>query len=208
VISQSAKFAAGAAVLLSGLAVSACHTKRMVGNEASIEGTRQVCRSCHGSEGRSNNPTFPNLAGQQEEYLENQLHAFHDKTRADPHAHTYMWGMAANLDDPTIVGLAKFFAAQKPAPATEQDPALVAAGEQIFRNGIDKENVPACVACHGEHGEGAGAIPRLAGQHRVYLAGQLHAFHVNSRTNETMHANVQNITEPQIEAISAYFASL
>ena len=193
----------GAASLLAG-----CHTKRMVGNDASVAGARQVCASCHGPEGRSRNPSFPILAGQQREYLENQLHAFHDKTRADPHAHTYMWGMAANLDNATIAGLAAFFSSQRPAPGTEQDPVMVAGGARIFKDGIASENVPACNLCHGEHGEGADAVPRLAGQHRVYLVGQLSAFRANSRANETMHANVQGITDAQIDAISAYFASL
>jgi cytochrome c553 len=195
--------AGGAASLLAG-----CHTKRMVGNEASVDGARQVCASCHGPEGRSRNPTFPILAGQQREYLENQLHAFHDKTRADPHAHTYMWGMAANLDNDTIKGLAAFFSSQHPATGTEQNPALVAEGEKIFKNGIAAENVPACNLCHGDHGEGADAVPRLASQHRVYLVGQLTAFRTGSRANETMHANVTGITDAQIDAISAYFASL
>jgi cytochrome c553 len=195
--------AGGAASLLAG-----CHTKRMVGNEASIAGTRQVCASCHGPEGRSQNPSFPILAGQQREYLENQLHAFHDKTRADPHAHTYMWGMAANLDDATIKGLAAFFSSQRPATGIGQNPAEVTEGAEIFKNGIAAESVPACNLCHGEHGEGAGAIPRLAGQHRVYLVGQLTAFRTGSRANETMHANVTGMTDAQIRAISAYFASL
>jgi cytochrome c553 len=198
-----------ASSLLMALALlSGCHTKQIVGNEDSVQGARQVCASCHGPEGRSNNPSFPILAAQQKEYLQNQLHAFKAKTRADPHAHTYMWGMAANLDDKTIDGLAAFFAAQKPAPATDQDPVLVAQGAVIFKDGIDKENVPACGLCHGANGEGGGAIPRLADQHRVYLEGQLKAFRINSRANDTMHANVAGMNDDQIAAISAYFASL
>ncbi len=205
---MKANYAGAAALLLAAATLAGCHTKQMVGNEASVEGARQVCASCHGLEGRSNNPSFPILAAQQKEYLEVQLHAFKAKTRADPHAHTYMWGMAANLDDATIKGLAAFFSAQSPAAPSEQDPVLVAAGAEIFKNGIEKEKVPACGLCHGDHGEGAGAVPRLASQHRVYLEGQLKAFRINSRANETMHANVTSITDDQIAAISAYFASL
>src|SRR6516164_4411449 len=64
-----------------------------------VQGTVHVCSSCHGLNGNSISPTFPRLAGQRAEYLETQLKAFRDKTRADPHAHTYMWGMAAHLSD-------------------------------------------------------------------------------------------------------------
>jgi len=190
------------------LCVAGCIDKQTVGNNASVQGTLQVCSSCHGLEGRSQNATFPDLAGQQHDYLVTQLHAFRDKTRADPHAHTYMWGMAAKLSDTTIEGVAKFFAAQTPAAGTAQNPALVLAGAEIAKSGIAAEDVPACVACHGDTLAGAAAIPRLAGQHREYIANQLQAFQVNSRANEMMHANAKNLTPQQIRAISAYLASL
>jgi cytochrome c553 len=188
--------------------LAACQTKETLGNDHSTLGTEHVCSSCHGLEGRSDNPTFPNLAGQQKEYLENQLKAFRDKTRADPHARTYMFGMAAKLDDQTIDGLASFYASQKPAFGTTGDPSLIAAGERIFKSGIDSENVPPCFACHGDHAEGNGAVPRLADQHSSYLTGQLHAFQVKSRANETMHENARGLTNQQIDALAAYLAAI
>jgi len=197
---------AGLAAMALGMA--GCINKQGVGNDTTVQGTLQVCSSCHGLEGRSENSTFPNLAGQQHDYLVAQLHAFRDKTRADPHAHTYMWGMAAKLDDATIEGVAKFFAAQTPAAGTAQDPALVVAGAEIAKTGIAAEDVPACISCHGDTLTGAFAIPRLAGQHREYITNQLQAFQVNSRANEMMHANAKNLTAQQIRAISAYLASL
>lgn len=188
--------------------LAGCHTKEMVGNSASAAGTEHVCSSCHGLQGRSDNPTFPILAAQQQDYLETQLKSFRDKTRADPHAHTYMWGMAANLDDKTIEAVAGFYASQPAAPATGGDPVLIAAGEKIFKNGIDAESVPACNACHGEHAEGLGPTPRLADQHPSYLKDQLHAFKVNSRANETMHANAKGLSDREIDEISAYLGSI
>ena len=86
------------------LAITACGS---TGPESSVAGstvaaTLHVCESCHGRDGRSISPTFPRLAGQQKNYIVEQLKAFRDKTRADPHARTYMWGLAAGLSDPTI----------------------------------------------------------------------------------------------------------
>jgi cytochrome c553 len=195
-------------LVFAGLSLSGCMTKQTVGNSDTVAGTVHVCSSCHGMEGRSENPTFPILAGQQHDYLVAQLHAFRDKTRADPHAHTYMWGMAAKLDDKTIDGVATFFAAQTPAPGEPQDPALVVAGAAIVKNGIPAQDVPACSACHGDNAGGNSAIPRLAGQHREYLAGQLEAFQINSRANEMMHANAKNLTPQEIREVTAYLASL
>jgi cytochrome c553 len=190
------------------LALAGCVTKQTVGNDATVQGTVQVCSSCHGLEGRSENPTFPILAAQQHDYLVAQLMAFRDKTRADPHAHTYMWGMAAKLDDKTIDGLATFFAKQAPAAGTEQDPALVTGGQAIFKNGIAARDVPACSACHGDSAGGNGAIPRLAGQHKGYIEGQLAAFQINSRANEMMHQNAKNLSTQEMREIAAYLASL
>jgi cytochrome c553 len=50
------------------------------------------------------------------------------------------------------------------------------AGEQLAKNGRD--NIPACVACHGANGEGnfAASYPRLAGLHPGYIAKQLQDF--------------------------------
>jgi cytochrome c553 len=199
----------GAALLIAaGLALFGCVTKQYVGNSPTVEGTVQVCSSCHGFEGRSENPRFPILAAQQHDYLVAQLKSFRDKTRADPHAHTYMWGMAAKLSDATIDGVATFYSKQAPAPGREQDPALVAGGAAIFKSGIAAREVPACSACHGDTGLGNSTIPRLAGQHQTYIIDQLQAFQINSRNNELMHANAKNLSAQEIRELAAYVATL
>ena len=115
-----------------------------------------VCSSCHGPGGHSISSTFPRLAGQQKDYLIAQLTAFRDHKRADPHAQTYMWGMAARLTDPMIAALAAYYAAQPPVPGTPDNSPEAAAGRKIYTKGIAAENVPACVLCHGEKGAGNG----------------------------------------------------
>jgi cytochrome c553 len=170
-------------------------------------GTVHVCSSCHGSEGRSISPTFPRLAGQQKAYLAVQLKAFRDHTRADPHAHTYMWGMAARLTDQTIDGLASYYSSQAPVPGTPQNTTDVATGVTIYQQGNAKTGVPACSGCHGDHAQGMSTFPRLAGQHRAYLELQLAAFASNARANEIMHANAINLTPSEIHQLAAYLAS-
>jgi cytochrome c553 len=136
-----------------------------------------------------------------------QLKAFRDKSRADPHAHTYMWGMAAKLSDETIDGLAASYAAMPPAQGRRGDPAEMAAGATIYVEGIPAQETPACAACHGEKAEGAGAVPRLAGQQRGYIERQLAAFAANSRANEIMHDNSKNLTPAQISAVASFVAA-
>ena len=175
--------------------------------DPAIAGTVHVCASCHGTAGRSTSSTFPRLAGQQKEYLVTQLQAFRDKTRADPHAKTYMWGMAARLSDPTIEGVAAYYAAQPPVAGTPGASPETIAGAKIFAEGIPAAGTPACMGCHGEKAAGNGPIPRLAGQHPAYLARQLEAFASKARANEIMHENSKNLTPEQIGQVTAFLAT-
>ena len=174
---------------------------------AAIDLIRRECSSCHGARGISVSPTFPNLAGQQAPYLEAQLKAFRDRSRADPHAQAFMWGMAAQLTDETIANIAKYLAAQPPAPGTRAEPAEIAAGKKIYDEGISAQNVPACQSCHGNKAQGNGPFPRLAGQHRGYLERQLGAFAANLRANPVMHENSKNLTALQISQVAAFLSS-
>jgi cytochrome c553 len=173
-----------------------------------ISGTIHVCSSCHGPGGHSISSTFPRLAGQQKDYIERQLRAFRDHTRADPHALTYMWGMAARLTNPQIAAIAAYYAAQPPAPGELDNSAEAAAGRMIFTQGIAAAHVPACNTCHGPQGHGMSAFPRLAGQHRAYIERQLEAFASNARANPIMHENSKNLTEEQIREVAAYVRTL
>jgi cytochrome c553 len=174
---------------------------------AALDLVAKECSTCHGPKGISVSSTFPNLAGQQAEYLEAQLKAFRDRSRADPHAQAFMWGMAAQLTDSTIKEIAGYFASQPPATGGTADPAEVAAGKKIFDEGVPAQDVPACQACHGDKGQGNGAFPRLAGQHRNYLEKQLEAFASNLRANEIMHENSKNLTALQISEVAAFLST-
>lgn len=168
-----------------------------------------TCSQCHGDRGLSIAPLFPDLAAQNKDYLVMQLKAFRERKRGDAHAQAYMWGMAGQLTDDTIDDVAAYFAAlPPPSAASGLDPAEVKVGKSIFKNGIDSESVPACTACHGEAAAGSSTIPRLAGQHREYLAAQLLAFQSKQRYSEVMSANVEHMTAEQIRDVSSYLASL
>jgi len=165
------------------------------------------CSTCHGLRGISVSPMFPNLAGQQAVYLETQLKAFRDRSRADPHAQAFMWGMAAQLTDSTITAIAAYFAAQPPAPGKPAGREESAAGKKIYEEGIPAQQVPACGSCHGEKAAGNAVFPRLAGQHRAYLERQLAAFISNARANEIMHENSKNLTALQISQLAAFLSA-
>jgi len=170
--------------------------------------TTQACGQCHGPNGISTSPAFPNLAGQQAVYVEAQLKAFKDHSRGDPGAQAYMWGMSSQLSDEMIKGLAAYYAGLPAARGTSGDQALVAKGKQIFDQGFAAEGIPACAVCHGANAGGKEGVPRLAGQHAPYLVKQLAYFKSLLRGNApVMHAVGDKMTLEQMEAVAAYAAS-
>jgi len=72
-----------------------------------------VCAGCHGMDGKSVAPGFPNLAGQDFQYLKNQLMNYRNKTRTGGQS-TLMYGMAGGLSDDDIENLAMYFSSLKP----------------------------------------------------------------------------------------------
>lgn len=70
-----------------------------------------VCAACHGADGKSTQPTYPNLAGQYANYLANALQEYRAGSRKNP----IMAGQAASLTDVDIRQLAEYFASQ-PGP--------------------------------------------------------------------------------------------
>ncbi|MBS0396294.1 MAG: cytochrome c4, partial [Proteobacteria bacterium] len=124
-----------------------------------------TCGACHGANGVSKQPKYPRLAAQNANYLAAQLKAFRAQTRGDADAISYMWGMAAQLEDGTIEALAQYYASQPAGAPLSGDPALTAKGREIYEKGVAAVGVPACSACHGADGHGTADFPRLAGQH-------------------------------------------
>lgn len=69
----------------------------------------KVCVACHGANGISSNPVWPNLAGQKDQYLIQQLKAFRDGTRKN----ALMSPVAKTLKDADIANLAAYYSGLK-----------------------------------------------------------------------------------------------
>lgn len=167
-----------------------------------------LCSTCHGPEGRGDNPLVPRLAGQQRAYIEVQLKAFRSQSRNDPEAHDYMWGIAATLNDNIVAGLADYYAAQNPAAGVPlRDAALAATGKALFDKGSPDRGIPPCAACHGKDAEGMSVFPRLAGQHGQYLARQMQLIQKKLRDSPVMHGALKELTDEDIVAVATYLQS-
>jgi len=72
---------------------------------------KNLCAGCHGPDGVSTNPLWPNIAGQKAQYTAKQLMAFRAGTRADPS----MNGLSQTLSDAQIDALAAYYASMPAA---------------------------------------------------------------------------------------------
>jgi len=184
------------------------------------------CSSCHGLDGNSFAGVFPNLAGQNSEYLFKQFKEFKNKARLndmmsarEPDTKTEGWtdpGMIYFLPDDLMKVTAEFFATQKLKPAaaknSDKDSDAFKMGEKLWRAGIASKGLPACSACHGPAGKGMPAqYPALAGQYPEYLEVQLKAFRDEIRANDPskmMREIALKMTDKEIQAVSDYAAGL
>jgi cytochrome c553 len=65
----------------------------------------QTCIACHGQNGVSPNPLWPNIAGQKDQYIIEQLKALKSGTRVNP----MMSPIAKMLSDQDMENLAAYF---------------------------------------------------------------------------------------------------
>jgi len=198
---------AACSMLLNSASASA-QEKNAVADQAAQKVAATICASCHGPNGISTSPLFPRLAGQQQLYLAAQLHAFKGKTRGEQDAHDYMWGMATLLDETVIDALSRYYAAQKPAPGTPGNAALIARGKILFEQGDPTHEVVACATCHGNAAQGNSIFPRLAGQHAAYVVRQLQVIQRQLRDSPIMHGVIKEIDADGMKAVAEYVQSL
>ena len=177
----------------------------------SVEAGRQkaaTCVVCHGPDGNSNNPTWPNLAGQHAEYTRKQLEDF----RAGHRKNDQMTPMAMGLSDQDIADLAVYYASLKPRTGQTR-PESLEAGEYLYRAGDTTKGLAACMACHGPDGTGnpAASYPRINAQHAEYTVLQLKAFKAEERVNDRngiMRDIAGRMSNDGIEAVADYLQGL
>lgn len=82
------------------------------GDIAAGKASSGMCAGCHGAKGTAMIPTYPNLAGQNQQYLVSALKAYRSKKRNGGQA-AVMQGMAGALSDSDIDNLAAYYASLK-----------------------------------------------------------------------------------------------
>ena len=200
-------------IAMAGLALATVQAQASSLVEGSIEDGKAkaiTCAACHGPEGNSANPLWPNIAGQNAPYILAQLKAFKEGARQDP----LMTSQAMLLSEKDMADLAVYFESLPAAAQAVKDPDTVGRGEALYRGGNLDSGVAACIACHGPTGDGnpAAKYPALRGQHADYVAKTLRDYASGSRTSDgktrVMRDIAGRLRDDEIAAISSYVQGL
>jgi len=84
------------------------------------------------------------------------------------------------------------------------------AGESVAQGippGVARDLAATCAGCHGAQGASVGGIPSLAGMDPRVLVDSLQEFRAGTRPGTVMPQLAKGYTDPQIEAIAAYYAA-
>ena len=168
-----------------------------------------ICAACHGQQGNSTNPQWPDLAGQHPKYFIKQLKDMKDKTVRDAPT---MIALVATLNEQDIDDLATYYA-KMPLAQGSTPKEFLQRGEQLYRGGDFAQRITACIACHGPKGTGnaQAGFPVLSGQHAAYTVLQLLAFKEGKRKNDLNHI-MQDISsrmsQEDMNAVAHYIEGL
>lgn len=157
------------------------------------EALAQTCVACHGANGVSSAPIWPNLAGQKHDYLVKEITAFRDGVRKEP----TMQAFVKNLSDAQIASLASYYSnMERPGKPTADE--VNQAGMNVRAN---------CLSCHGVHGYTVNELwPNLAGQKAQYLLKQLQAFQQGTRQSPIMNVIANELNEQQMKDVAEYYS--
>jgi cytochrome c553 len=179
-----------------------------------LQGKIDYCENCHGVSARGFHGFYPipRLAGQQPDYIKNQLEAFAEHRRTN----NIMFNVSHVLSPAMLDALTQSFFKLDPKPLTTPAPNdLVAAGKKIYEDGLSQSDVPPCAGCHGPEAKGNSQFPRLAGQLSDYVFNKLTNWTKERGQNPAkpdasaiMQPIAHNLTEQQVKAVAAYLNHL
>jgi cytochrome c553 len=166
---------------------------------------QEVCIACHGEQGVSVGPEYPNLAGQSGAAIYKQLSDYGTGSRTNQ----LMTDIAKALDEGTLADVAAYYAAQpkrNPDPTTlaESPPAIV----HMVELGDPSRNIPPCAACHRPGAGGPIETPVLSEQGRDYIVLQLKMYATGDRRNDVygrMRTIASRLTPAEIDGLAAYY---
>lgn len=175
------------------------------------DGSGAPCMACHGPNGEGNAAgAFPYIAGMNGQYLYRQLKAYQTGERNN----AVMSMNIDNFSEQQLQDIAAYYASlDKPtSTANNANSELIQQGERLVNVGDWDNYIPPCSTCHGPNNRGVNEnFPGIAGQHASYIKQQINAWKSGNRKTDKvqlMEAVAKRLSDEQIEAVSAYLASI
>jgi cytochrome subunit of sulfide dehydrogenase len=156
-----------------------------------------ACTGCHGTNGVSEGPASPTIAGISKEYFIEMMKAFKEGKRHS----TIMGRIAKGYTDDEVKAMAGYFATRKyVGHAQKVDVAKVAAGKNLHKKNCEK--------CHEEGGRVSEDGGILSGQWMPYLHYQMEDF-TSGKTKmpEKMEKKVKALSAADLDALINYYGS-
>jgi cytochrome c553 len=166
----------------------------------SIEEKAQFCAGCHGADGKPIDKTIPAIWGQQAGYIYIELRDFKRGDRKSD----IMQPIASSMQRDEMQAFAEYFS-QKLWPDLGQP----RAPKEVVEKASSANRSVGCTACHLDHFQGDGTIPRLAGLSREYLTKTMTDFRSRARGNNPGMSDLMlAITPDDIAALGEYLSGL
>lgn len=200
--------AAALAPLALAAASPACAQTKKPGAAASAapaavdyaERFRTVCAACHGTNGRSDMPGTPVLAGQPSLYTITQLFLFREGRRNNE----AMVALAKPMKDADLRGYSDYIGTLPPvpAPAVPPDAARMSKGQALAQQ-------HKCTFCHGADLAGGQQVPRIGGQKEEYVLQALRGFKSGDRPGYTraMTEAMSQVPAEDLDVLAYYVAN-
>lgn len=180
---------------------------------------RRTCMACHGKDGKRSIQDYPNLAGQDEKYMINQVRDILAKKRSaspDATGNPRTESMRGALVTPEgehritpeeVKTISKWLAKMEPAkPIAPEKPIPAenaAKGKKLYKK---------CRACHGKEGKKPlKSYPFIAGQKRAYIVNQITDIKNKVRKNgktKAMYPFVKKLSEKDIGVLADYLSQI
>ena len=162
------------------------------------------CTACHGEDAKTPlEPGYPRLAGQNADYMFNQMKDIKAGARANGLSVDTMKPILEDVTEPEMRAMADYLAGLGPI-AGKGDPAHP--GKKLYMT-------KTCIACHGKDGTKPimKTYPYLAGQDAAYLTRQATDIKTSTRKNggtNTMQPVMHLVSDEELAAISEFLANV
>ena len=157
------------------------------------------CANCHGEGGNSAHSDVPNLAGQNESYLFDQMRNYSDGHRPTT---DFKRRLINYLSVDEKVSMVAFYARQEVAAHPPGDPAVTTRGRLLYKK--------FCADCHENDGKGSEDYGRVAGQQPDYMMTSLKSYRGNPtpRFSKDMVTSLKEMKDDDLKALVVYITSM